>query len=281
MGQPYIGEIRMFGGNFAPAGWAFCNGQLMPISENDALFNLIGTTYGGDGQETFALPDLQGRLPIHMGQGRGTRPISSARRPASRRSRSPSSRSRSTPTRCWLGVDPGNADQPNPADNVVCAQPSHDAALHRRRAATSHMNARTHRAGRRQPAARQHAAVPVRQLHHLAVRHLPDARPRRSHMSDPFVAEIRMFACNFAPTGWAYCNGQLLPISQNTALFSLLGTYLRRRRQVDLRAAEPAGQCADAPGQGPGLSDHFLGEMGGTETVTLLESEMPVHTHMS
>src|SRR6478609_2130708 len=71
MGQPFVGEIRMFGGNFAPAGWAFCSGQLMPISENDTLFNLIGTTYGGDGQETFALPDLQSRIPMHQGQGPG------------------------------------------------------------------------------------------------------------------------------------------------------------------------------------------------------------------
>lgn len=71
MSSPYIGEIRMFGGNFAPAGWALCQGQLLAISENDALFTLIGTTYGGDGQETFALPDLQGRFPIHMGQGPG------------------------------------------------------------------------------------------------------------------------------------------------------------------------------------------------------------------
>lgn len=67
MANPFIGEIRMFGGNFAPAGWAFCSGQLMPISENDALFVLLGTTYGGDGQETFALPDLRGRIPIHQG----------------------------------------------------------------------------------------------------------------------------------------------------------------------------------------------------------------------
>ena len=67
MSQPYVGEIIMFGGNFAPAGWAMCQGQLMPISENDALFNLIGTTYGGDGQTTFALPDLRGRVPIHIG----------------------------------------------------------------------------------------------------------------------------------------------------------------------------------------------------------------------
>ena len=67
MGEPFVGEIRMFGGSFAPAGWAFCSGQSMPISENDTLFTLIGTTYGGDGQETFNLPDLQGRAPMHMG----------------------------------------------------------------------------------------------------------------------------------------------------------------------------------------------------------------------
>jgi microcystin-dependent protein len=71
MADPFIGEIRMFAGNFAPLGWAFCEGQVLPISENDALFTLIGTTYGGDGQETFALPDLRGRLPIHQGQGPG------------------------------------------------------------------------------------------------------------------------------------------------------------------------------------------------------------------
>lgn len=71
MSNPFVGEIRMFGGNFAPAGWALCQGQLLPISENDTLFNLIGTTYGGDGQETFGLPDLQGRIPLHQGQGPG------------------------------------------------------------------------------------------------------------------------------------------------------------------------------------------------------------------
>lgn len=69
MAQPYVGEIRMFAGNFAPAGWMFCEGQLLPISENETLFQLIGTTYGGDGQSTFALPDLRGRLPMHQGNG--------------------------------------------------------------------------------------------------------------------------------------------------------------------------------------------------------------------
>jgi microcystin-dependent protein len=67
--QPYVGEIRMFAGNFAPAGWMFCEGQLLPISEYETLFNLIGTTYGGDGQSTFALPDIRGRVPLHQGNG--------------------------------------------------------------------------------------------------------------------------------------------------------------------------------------------------------------------
>jgi microcystin-dependent protein len=69
MAQPYVGEVRMFAGNFAPAGWMFCEGQLLPISENETLFQLLGTTYGGDGESTFALPDLRGRLPMHQGNG--------------------------------------------------------------------------------------------------------------------------------------------------------------------------------------------------------------------
>ncbi len=71
MSEPFVGEIRMFGGNFAPRGWALCDGQLLTVSQNDALFSLFGTIYGGDGRTTFGLPDLRGRVPIHMGQGPG------------------------------------------------------------------------------------------------------------------------------------------------------------------------------------------------------------------
>jgi microcystin-dependent protein len=74
MSDPFIGEIRIFAGNFAPNGWAFCDGQLLAISQYDALFSLLGTTYGGDGQSTFGLPDLRGRVPIHMGTGPGLSP---------------------------------------------------------------------------------------------------------------------------------------------------------------------------------------------------------------
>ena len=74
MSQPFVGEIRMFAGNFAPAGWAFCDGQLLAVSQNDALFSLLGTIYGGDGETTFGLPDLRGRVPIHAGTGPGLSP---------------------------------------------------------------------------------------------------------------------------------------------------------------------------------------------------------------
>src|SRR5918911_384455 len=165
MAQPYVGEIRMFAGNFAPAGWMFCEGQLLPISEYETLFNLIGTTYGGDGQSTFALPALRGRLPMNQGNGF-------------------------------------------------------------------------------------------------------------------IVAEIRIFGFTFAPRGWAFCNGQILPISQNTALFSLLGTTYGGNGQSTFALPNMQGNAPMHPGQGPGLSLHDLGETGGTDTVTLLQSEIPSHAHV-
>ncbi len=98
-------------------------------------------------------------------------------------------------------------------------------------------------------------------------------------MADPFVAEIRIFPFNFAPKGWAWCDGQLLPLSQNTALFSLLGTTYGGNGKSNFALPDLQGRAAMHPGQGPGLSLHDLGETGGSETVSLLESEMPAHSH--
>lgn len=98
-------------------------------------------------------------------------------------------------------------------------------------------------------------------------------------MADPFVAEIRIFPFNFAPKGWAWCDGQLMPLSQNTALFSLLGTTYGGDGKSNFALPDLQGRAAMHPGQGPGLSLHDLGETGGSETVTLLESEIPFHTH--
>jgi microcystin-dependent protein len=98
-------------------------------------------------------------------------------------------------------------------------------------------------------------------------------------MSDPFVAEIRMFGFNFAPTGWAQCNGQLLPLSQNTALFSLLGTFYGGDGKSTFALPNLQGSVPLHQGQGSGLSQYFLGQQGGTDFVTLLTSEMPIHAH--
>jgi microcystin-dependent protein len=98
-------------------------------------------------------------------------------------------------------------------------------------------------------------------------------------MADPFVAEIRIFPFNFAPRGWAWCDGQLLPLSQNTALFSLLGTTYGGNGKTTFALPDLQGRAPMHPGQGPGLSLHDLGETGGSETVTLLESEVPSHSH--
>jgi microcystin-dependent protein len=99
-------------------------------------------------------------------------------------------------------------------------------------------------------------------------------------MADPFVAEIRIFPFNFAPTGWALCDGQIMPISQNTALFSLLGTTYGGDGKSNFALPNLQGNAPMHPGQGPGLSLHDLGETGGSETVSLLESEIPSHNHL-
>ena len=98
-------------------------------------------------------------------------------------------------------------------------------------------------------------------------------------MADPFVAEVRILPTNFAPTGWAFCDGQLLPLSQNTALFSLLGTTYGGNGQSTFALPDLQGRAPMHPGQGPGLSNHDLGETGGSQTSTLLESEIPAHAH--
>ncbi len=117
MAQPYVGEIRMFGGNFAPAGWWFCDGTLLPISENEVLFQLIGTTYGGDGENTFALPDLRGRIPIHqgngfvMGQGAGVEDVTLNVQQIPAHSHP-----------MVASTNPGTAS--NPQGNIICSSPS-------------------------------------------------------------------------------------------------------------------------------------------------------------
>jgi len=129
--SPYVGEIRMFAGNFAPAGWMFCDGSVLPISEYETLFNLIGTTYGGDGQSTFALPDLRGRLPVHQGSGFSlsqtggveTVTLTTSTIPAHTHtvSATTNSNTASLPSGNFLAAGPDIYDQNKPGNNTMAA----------------------------------------------------------------------------------------------------------------------------------------------------------------
>jgi microcystin-dependent protein len=134
MSSPFIGEIRMFAGNFAPVGWAFCNGALMDISQNDALFTLIGTTYGGDGQTTFALPNLQSRVPIHvgpgfaLGQSGGAESVTVTTSQLPAHSHVPQAQSQALPSNVaspsnafWANSSLGQFDNANPPDSPMAA----------------------------------------------------------------------------------------------------------------------------------------------------------------
>ncbi|MDX6614752.1 MAG: hypothetical protein QOD75_3938 [Blastocatellia bacterium] len=181
MEHTYVGEIRIFAGNFPPAGWELCNGQEMAISENDSLFNLIGTTYGGDGELSFRLPNLQGRSPVHKTRNNqlGETGLIGWKDWASSQSQKPE-----TPAPGYLAL--------NFIISLFGFYPS----------------------------------------------------PDSGGGAEPFLGEGRLFAFDFAPSGWASCNGQLLRINQNQALFSLLGTTYGGNGQTtfalpDLRGAIP------------------------------------------
>ena len=262
MAQPYVGEIRMFAGNFAPAGWMFCEGQLLPISENETLFQLIGTTYGGDGESTFALPDLRGRIPIHQGNGF----ILAETGGAEEITLTVNQITGAQLIRCWRRLSAGNRH--------IAARQRAVRSLRRdvihRTALTTRRNMSPRRRSRRWAAASRTRISSRTCASTSSSRCSGFSRPRHREaiggesdetetlntkertMADPFVAEIRIFPFNFAPKGWAWCDGQLLPLSQNTALFSLLGTTYGGDGKIELRAARPAGPCADASRPGAG-----------------------------
>ena len=247
-------------GNFAPAGWMFCDGQLLPISENETLFQLIGTTYGGDGEvdvraaqpaEPGADPPGTSGCMTSVGETGGVESVTL------------------TIQQIPIHTHPMLAStNPGIAGNAagqrrLPARPSINLYIEGQDADVS-LNAQAVGSGRRQPAAREHAALSLRQLHHLAVRHLPAAQPRRALPwpipSSPKSASFRSIS---PPKGWAFCNGQLLPLSQNTALFSLLGTTYGGDGKSTFALPDLQGSAPLHPGQGQGLSDYDLGQTGG------------------
>ena len=273
MAQPYVGEIRMFAGNFAPAGWMFCEGQLLPISEYETLFNLIGTTYGGDGQRPSHCRTCAARLPIHFGNGftlRGDR----------RRGDGHPDRQADTGThasRSWRARDIANHS--SSVTNVARSTLRRDRSISRTAGTVRSIRRRSGSTGGSQPHD-NYPALSLHQFHHLALRHLPisDVMPRnRSPCMDPFVAEIRIFPFNFAPEGLGVLR-RAAPAALPEHRPLLAARHdLRRRRQEQLRLAEYAGQCADAPAPGPRPFAARSRRNRRHRYRTLLESEIPSH----
>ena len=238
---PMLGFVYATASSYHP-NWARAAGQLLPISENEALFSLVGTTYGGDGVTTFALPDLRGRAPIGVGTGPGL-------------------------SQQLLGQIGGTED----STLTVGQMPSHHHAI-------DPPGFFTGNTGNNQP---QPTMQPTLALHPVIALQgiFPSRNGTGGAIDEPLLGQIDLFAGDFAPGGWAFCNGQLLPINQNQALFSILGTTYGGDGRVTFALPDLRGRIAVDDGQGLGLGDVILGQQWGTETVTLTESQLAPHAH--
>ena len=240
MAEPFLAEIRLMSFDFAPKGLGAVQRPAPADQPEPGALLLLGTTFGGDGRVTFALPDLRGRVPIHVGNGhtlgeRGgeqAHTLTVAELPTHTHVMQATTATGDTPIAAGQ-----RARATRPASSTPRPAQPHLADPDQR-----HQH-------RRQPGAPEHAAVPDAELLHRPAWHLPEPELRSPTMAQPFVGEIRMFAGNFAPAGWVFCDGQLLPISENEALFTLIGTTYGGDGREHLRAARPAGPDPDPPGQ--------------------------------
>ena len=246
--EPFLGEVTLFAGNFAPRGWASCDGQLLPIAQNTALFSILGTTYGGDGRTTFALPDLRGRTAIHEGTGPGL-----TNRPLGERT----------------GVEQVTLTQ--------AQLPAHDHTLPWGGATYDTGGGQAHT--NMQPSLALNRIIGLQGYYPSRSVAGGDVSASALGGVEPYIAEVSLFAGNFAPRNWAFCDGQLLSIAQNTALFSLVGTIYGGDGRTTFGLPDLRGRTAIHEGTGPGLTPRPLGQMTGVEQVTLTEVQLAVHDH--
>ncbi len=232
-GQKFLGQVSLFGGNFAPGGWALAEGQLLAISQHDALFSLLGTTYGGDGETTFGLPDLRERTAVHAGSGGPYR----------------------------LGEQMGSAD----VTLSEAQMPTHHHTY-------APANALTGDAGGGAALSNMQPSLAINYI--VATQGVFPSREGGAP-DETFLGEVAMFAGNFAPRGWAFADGQLLPIAQNQALYSLLGTTYGGDGEVTFALPDLRGRAL-LHADGGAWS---LGQFGGSESTFLTVANLPAHTH--
>jgi microcystin-dependent protein len=278
MAEPYIGQISIFGFNFAPAGWAFCQGQLLPISQNVPLFAILGTTYGGDGTSTFALPNLQG-IPIGAGQG-------------PRRSQYELGDAGGKTT---VALTESQMPLHGHAFNALTEQATSGSADGNQLARAFQAQAKTDNVANFYSANPDNARTALApnaivangsgQPHNnmqpylvlnfcLAMQGVTPPREGAPAARTPFLGEISICAFSVPPPNWALCEGQMLQVASHQALFSLLGTSyggdgMRTFALPDLRGRAPLAFDGN----------NALGQIGGEEFHTLSDAEMPSHGH--
>ena len=275
MDDNYLGEIRMVAWDFVADGWAACDGGTLSIADNQALFSLIGDTFGGDGVTTFAVPDLQGRIPICDGPGKGLTPrrigeSAGAEAVVATASEMPAHTHPMVATQTPV-------ESSSPGGNLLATQDAIDfyltAVPDSQLAGDS-----TSGEGQSQPHDNLQPYLVVNFILALEGEY-PTSQPS-ADAPMPFMGEIRLIAGATPPAGkWALCTGQLLSISQNTALYSLLGTRYGGDGRTTFALPDLGGRVAMDAGAGRGLTPRFVGEADGQEAVPLTQLAMPVHNH--
>ncbi len=265
-----LAELMITPYNFAPVGWALCNGQLLAIAQNTALFSLIGTYFGGDGRTNFALPNLQASVPIGTGQGPGlplfdTGSYGGSTAVTLLQTEMPSHNH-------TLQANASDGTSNSPAGLVYASNAEHDHVFSP--AGELSLGANTlSAAGGNQP----HNNMSPYQVFNVCIA----TTGIFDGAQNPYVGEIKMFCGNPSLlTGWAVCNGALLSISSYEVLYNLLGTTFGGNGITTFALPDLRGRVPIGAGQGPGLTNRILGEMGGEENVTLTTNEIPGHNHI-
>lgn len=264
--QAAIGEIRLFAGAFAPQGWEFCAGQMLQISQNMALFNQIGANFGGDGISTFALPDLRGRTPVHIG---GVAPQMG-------------NRGGSETVALTMAQLPGHTHQVNAAGTASTPKPSGGLWAENGGAATAPY--RQNQAGGVMAAGAVATAgggaAHENMQPFLALNFIIATEGTFTTDPTPLIAEVRPFAGTPPLTGWVPCTGALLNLKEYTVLATLIGeTYGGSLKDETFAVPNLADRLAVGAGQGPGLTNRPLASTGGVNSVALTLAQLAQHGH--
>lgn len=249
----------MFAGNYAPEGWALCAGQTLNVADHPALFAAIGTSFGGDGRETFALPDLRGRIPVHRGVhvahgesgGSELADISADQLPGHSHTVTPAT---GTSPAAFHGETVTMSADALPVDATGGSADDYATG-----GGGAHDNM--------QPFLSIHFVIALG----------GDVEP--VSILEPFIGEIRLYAGAATPRGWQRCNGQALDIANNSDLFAVLGTTYGGDGKQTFALPDMRGRVALHAGQGAGLTLRRLGESGGSEQVALSATHLPYHSH--